>query len=354
MMKIGILGASSQVGSSVALYFKKFPEAEVTCFIRSSYSEIFFDLFEIDYIYIDLKSTSFNKRIGEMDIVLDFAYPTGQLNEILAHSKKNIERTLSLMKKGSMFFYMSSIMAYGMPDHEKWIKNYSIARNSYSYIKREIEKFTLSAGKKYGISIYNFRLGQVHGFLQSVNSSFVKRLSETDIALIDGDSNDKVNITFIYSICEAVINAAKNNQKPGVYTLVFNPQWTLHDLYDFYISYYNMPTRLEFRPSENKRKRRKSLIQYGIQLARPYRSFLETYVLMKAPRLSTSIKGKFRQNEFLTSVGRNAERNYIDFNLLGTPSLQMINGLTVKKESIEQIEKQMESHYNSVIIANSK
>src|SRR6185437_438139 len=169
MTTIGILGASSQVGSSVALYLKKFPGVRVICFIRSDYSKIFFELFGIEYR--KLEDTVSPADFEPLDVILDFRYPAVQMHQILNRSREDIRKTLAAMRPGTTYFYMSSIMAYGMPDEKKWIAHYRFPRSSYAYIKRALEKFTVREGRKKGIRIYNYRLGQVHGFLQSVNGS---------------------------------------------------------------------------------------------------------------------------------------------------------------------------------------
>jgi len=351
MTRIGILGGSSQSGSSVAFFLKKFPDVEVTCFIRSSYSRIFFELLDIRYQYIDTANTSdLREKIGAMDVILDFGYPAGQLHEIIGRSKDTIRKVFEAMKEGGLYFYMSSIMAYGMPDNEKQIRHYYFPRTSYAYIKRSIEKFTFSLGRKKGVRVYNFRLGQVHGFLQSVSGSFRKKLSDTDIALVDGNREDSVNIIFIYPLCEAIIQCIKGIYKPGLYTLVADPQWTLQELYDYYIHYYGLPAHPEYIPRAQGKGGRGGFLERCINLARPYRSILETYILMRFPALAIHLKGRFRKSELLQQ--REAvikEMEYIDFNLLGTPSLRMIPGLTASPDKIRAIEHEYEEYYTSII-----
>jgi nucleoside-diphosphate-sugar epimerase len=353
MMTIGILGASSQVGSSVALYLKKFPDVRVICFIRSDYSKIFFELFGIEYQRLEEnKETALKTALESLDVILDFRYPAVQMHQILNRSKQDIGNTLAAMRPGATYVYMSSIMAYGMPDNKKWIAHYRFPRSSYSYIKRELEIFTVKQGRKRGIRIYNFRLGQVHGFLQSVNASFRKKLGETNVALIDGKKDDLVNTIFIYPLCEAIVSCAKGVHPPGLYTLVSEPQWTLFDLYDYYNrEYCNGSVCLEFHPAAEGRPGR-SLLQRMIDIARPYRALVETYLLMKLPSLAVSMKGQFRQAQLgggEERVYRNLE--YIDFNLLGTPPLKRIEGLTTDPGTILKMEKEMEDHYQEIILS---
>ena len=352
MTSIGIIGASSQVGASVALFLQKEKSVSVTCYVRSSYSEVFFELQGIDCRQIDLRDDAgLREKIGSMDVILDFGYPAGQLHEILGRSKDNIGQLLRVMKKGSAYFYMSSIMAYGMPENEKWIGHYRIPRTSYAYIKRSIEKFTIREGKKQGIRVYNFRLGQVHGFLQSVNGSFRKKLSDSVVAKIDGRPDDPANIIFIHPLCEAIMECAAGKHPPGLYTLVASPQWTLQELYDYYVRYYKLPVRLVFCPAATKKKK-KGFLQMGIDLAKPYRSLLETYVLMRFPSLAVRLKGGFRQSQLSQQQGSSLDGlEYIDFNLLGTPPFRMIAGLTTAPEKVFGIEKECEEHYNALIKA---
>lgn len=353
MTTIGILGASSQVGSSVALYLKKFPGVRVICFIRSDYSKIFFELFDIEYRKLEERDEAALKTALEpLDVILDFRYPAVQMHQILTRSKQDIGAALAAMRPGATYFYMSSIMAYGMPDNKKWIAHYRFPRTSYSYIKRELEKFTVQEGRQKAIRIYNYRLGQVHGFLQSVNGSFRKKLGETNVALIDGNPDDPVNIIFIYPLCEAILSCVKGIHPPGLYTLVSEPQWTLFQLYDYYNRQYcHGSLSLEFHPAAEGSPRR-SPLQRMIDIARPYRALVETYLLMKLPSLAVTMKGKFRQGQLSGGKDRvYTDMEYIDFNLLGTPPLRRIEGLTADPGTILEMEKELEAYYNTTIVS---
>ena len=338
----------------MALYGRNLGEVEITCLIRSAYSRVFFELFGLRYEYLQTGSPEqIREQLGRFDVVLDFAYPAGQLHEILEQSRENISNTLSAMRKGSKYFYMSSIMAYGMPDDQKWIGHYRVPRTSYSYIKREIEKHCLQEGNRCGISIYNFRLGQVHGFLQSVSASFRKKLSLAGTAVLDGRPSDKVNIIFIHSLCAAILDCAKGLHAPGLYTLVNTPQWTLEELYQYYLQFYRMDASLQFRPSELMSKPKRSLARYAIELAKPHRALLETYVLMKAPKFYIRMKGRFRQDAFSVLTPEDSQQPYLDYNLLGTPPLQTISGPEAGFEQTMTIERETADYYHSILSAAS-
>ena len=71
MIRIGIIGASGQVGSSVAFFLQSEWKAEVTCFIRSNYSRIFFDLLQIPVEHIDLSNKEeLREKLSKCDMIL--------------------------------------------------------------------------------------------------------------------------------------------------------------------------------------------------------------------------------------------------------------------------------------------
>jgi hypothetical protein len=87
-------------------------------------------------------------------------------------------------------------------------------------LREKAEKKCLKMGRSYGVRTYNFRLGQVHGFLQSVNTSFREKLLKNNIAYIDGGQDDLTNTVFISTVSEAIIKFCKGNETPGTYTLI--------------------------------------------------------------------------------------------------------------------------------------
>ncbi len=350
-MKIGIIGGNSQVGSSVAYYFKKYTDVDVICFVRSSYSKIFFELHKIPFNSIDLNNKAdLKEKLKDCNAVIDFTLPSGELYSISKTIDEILENIISGLSEKQVYIYMSSIMAYGMPPREKNIKSYFLPQSSYAFIKRKAEKKCLQWGKKYGVKTYNFRLGQVHGFLQSVNSSFREKLTQNPVAYFDGNESDVTNTVFINSIAESIIRFSKGNENQGTYTLISNPQWTLKQLYEFYIEFYGIPVTLKFIPKpENKRNLRNSILS----ILKKYRPILETYILMKLPSLSFKVKGKYRENEIrLLKNERVSNPEYIDYNLLGKPDRQIIDEVNTDYSIVFNLEKDMEKNYLNVLNLN--
>jgi nucleoside-diphosphate-sugar epimerase len=351
-MRIGIIGASSQVGSSLS-YYLKLAGVEVICFTRSTYSEIFFDILGIRCEGVDLNDKEdLKKKFKGLDAVVDFTYPTGQIFSIKSSIRKNTDRIISSMPINAVYIYMSSIMAYGMPPEVKYIYDYLIPRSSYAYLKRYAEKVSKKIGKQFGVRVYNFRLGQVHGNLQSVNSSFRKKLLQNDRAYVDGTPDDLTNTIFVNSISEAILKCTRGVNKPGIYTLVSNPQWTLKELYDYYLEYYNLSTTLIYQPS--KKKKSKFIFDYFFNMLKGYRSFLETNILINFPSAALRIKGSYRMSQTSSLIARWDDKQYIDFNLLGKPSLRVMELETSTVEKVKEEEHRFDTYYQDSVLANRK
>lgn len=344
--KILIYGASSQVGSSVALFLSRKKLASCTCLIRNANSSIFFEINEIPFhITTKLSGEELRGLVQSHDAVLDFTYPSGQANTILSAIKENMRHIIKQMNAKQPYFHMSSIMAYGFPDGNKNLKHYHIPRTSYGYIKRNAELAAKKLGAKYNVPIYNFRLGQVHGFLQSVNASYRSKLCSNANIYLDGKANDSVNIIFIHSLSYAILDCIGYKYQPGLYTLVNEPQWSLQELYEYYTNTYKIDSNIIYQPQLIARKTN-NIKQSILGLTKKYRQILETYVLFKLPFLYKRVKGKFRQ----VNVGKMQNQiDYTDFHILGKPSSAIIPTKFSNLNEVTRIEKEMEKLYASAI-----
>ena len=346
-LRIAILGASSQVGSSIAFYLKYFTQHEPICFIRSKYSSVFFDMANIKTIGVDIKDTQLlKKELKDVDVVLDFSLPSAEGFEMLRIIKQNIDKIISATPPHAVFIYMSSIMAYGMPSRNKQLRSYLFPRALYGFIKRKAEKNVRSSGAKYKVPVYNFRLGQVHGFMQSVSESFIDKLSSVKVAYLDGKETDLTNTIFISSLSEAIIACGLKQIKASTYTLISYPQWTLYELYNYYFTRFSLYTDIIYQP---KLVDKRSLFgKLFFKKIKQYRAFIETYILTKLSSASIYLKGKYRVVEINAEINED-KISYIDQNVIGTPTLPIIKNLDCSISSILEKEKAMESVYITLL-----
>ena len=203
-----------------------------------------------------------------------------------------------------------------------------------------------SSGAKYNVPVYNFRLGQVHGFMQSVSESFIDKLSSVKVAYLDGKETDLTNTIFISSLSEAIIACGLKQIKASTYTLISYPQWTLYELYNYYFTRFSLHTDIIYQPKMvDKRNLFRKLFFKKIK---QYRAFIETYILTKLSSASISLKGKYRVVEINAEINED-EISYIDHNLIGTPAIPVIKNLNCSISDILEKEQVMESVYITLL-----
>jgi len=345
-MRIGIIGASSQVGSSLALHLKQHAGIVPICFIRSAYPAIFFDISGIEYRVIELDNeTALKKNFEDIDLFIDCSYPSGQLYEIAHEIRRQLKIFFAAMPVGASFIYCSTIMAFGMPDGQKQVKNYLIPRSTYAHLKRIAEETVKKLSQQYHIPAFIFRLGQVHGFLQSVNASFREKLSMNKTVTLDGDADDLVNIIFIETLAEAVIRVGRDEIPADTYSLVNNPQWTLKQLYDHYTSYYSLENKIQFITGLDI-SNKKPWYKISMSSLKKYRGLIETFFLIRNKKMYIKVKGKYRVANVKRSAGGADNGVYTDFHLLGKNPGKLIAGLDCEPKLVLEKEKEIEALYD--------
>lgn len=306
----------------------------------------------IKTIGVDIRDTvQLKESLKQQDLVLDFIYPTGQIFELPLLIKKNLENILSAVPSGATYIYMSSIHALGMPLDNKELRRYKFPWTSYGYIKKKAEKEVEALGRKHGVNTYNFRLGQVHGFMQSVSESFREKLSSAPIAYLNGNENDLTNTIFISSLADAVIKCANGEVECNIYTLIAHPQWTLAELYEYYKKFFGLKTQMVYQPQPLVKQ--KSLKFFVMGKLKKYRPLIESYVLLKMPDLSLKIKGRYRVNEG-GKLDMAEKVSYLDLNYVGTPPTALIKDLDCAVDSVYEKEKLMQEMYLKLIKENTK
>jgi len=343
--KVALLGGDSQVGAEVALYLSLKKETNLICFVRSEYSTALLDAMSVPYLIVDYRNTKLLKEaFADCDIALDFTYPAAQPPDVWRIARDNILAVLSSMRKGSKYVYMSSIMAFGMPNHVSSPKVFVFPRTFYSHTKRKLERSVESLGRKFGIHAFIFRLGQVHGLLQSVTQGFISALSG-DILYVKGKPTDLTNTAFPSFLVEIVMKCARNDLKPGVYTLVQTPQWTLEELFDYYRRRYGVQAKVVPLSSEDERN---TLQQHHNPHFwsgwMAYRDMFEAYLFPHLPDFFPLAKGLYRvkrvsqELSFIPHAQKRIERP-----LLGQPPGKLVTGIPISSlDDIIRSEQQME------------
>lgn len=345
--KIAILSGSSQVAFSVAIYLSYFKKAEITALSRDSkYSEPIYRLVGIVNKTIPTNLEVLKLTLEEFDIIIDFSLPKSEFwdnKKILGEHYSNLFKCLP---KDIPFIAISTQNAYGFRESDKYIRSRLTDWSSpYCSLKRFGEKKVLNLGKKYNVPTYNIRLGQVHGFLQSVSHRFCSDISDRSSIYIDGKGDDFTNILFISDIGESVLEILSRRWSSGTYSLISLPQWTQKDLYDYYIKWCNVKTKVNFIGSI--KKSRINLVGYLFNILIKHRGFIDVVILQNLPFVARKAKARHRINMFRSKI---KDPKVVFNNLLGTPSLNIIsNGTNSLPIEVYRDEKIMYEMYINAI-----
>lgn len=295
MIKIGLLGANGQVGAEVAFYLSLHEDVNLSCLIRSEYSAAAFKLLSIPYSVVDYDDTKkLSDRLSDFDVLLDFSSETGEISEILRWLKRHVPLIVGCMHPGGKYIYMSSIMAYGMPNPIVALKNHLFPRTFYAHSKRYAEMLARKAGNKRQVDIFNFRLGQVHGSLQTITQLFVSKLSSGTFR-VNGTPQSLTNAIFTHSISEAVSQSIQGKVIPGTYTLVSYPQWTSEELFRFYENWHGFKAKIKYTGTVQVGPFYSADFFDTLKKMRSFRDIMETYFLINFPSVMFGIKGRFRK-----------------------------------------------------------
>ena len=300
MLRIAVIGANSQVGAEVSLYLARTSGVHVTGFVRSEYGAVLLRRFGITCVTGPFVQESLVPKLRGFDIVADFTYPAGQLPELPKRIYETMSAVVNSMSPGSRYVYMSSIQAFGMSPNSRLVQRHRVCRSSYARVKRLAEKWTVALTQCRGVYGFVFRLGQVHGLLQSVSQETIDELTWHEI-YVQGHPEDLTTTVFAAEVASALLRTSDCSISPGIYTAVSSPQWTLKQLYRHYqmryllspIVHYNATPRLA-QPT--------SIRQRIVTCLLKSRGVLEAYVLLRSPRVFRYLKGAYRTGKFSPAI----------------------------------------------------
>jgi nucleoside-diphosphate-sugar epimerase len=232
MVTIGILGANGQVGSEVCLFLSQMKEVKVIPICRTILGSTLLRRCGLECRHGTLdKASEATRLLAGCDLVADFTLPqNNRASEIRAAIKRTIEAVMLQAPAAAPFVYISSLMAFGVNPEEQTFRPRLLSRTLYGSTKRYAERLAFRLGKSSHRDVYVLRLGQVHGELQSVSRSIVRRLEEEAAYVPVGRSY----AVFTYTIAEALVRIANRQEKPGRYSLISAPDWSWTEVYEYY------------------------------------------------------------------------------------------------------------------------
>jgi putative NADH-flavin reductase len=352
MIRIAILGSNGQVGAEVAAYLSVKQDVDVLCLVRSVYSAALFRVLAIPYAVFDPSDVgTLSELLCDRDIVADCTYPGTELPDIAQTIRRNMKVVFQSMRPGSTYIYMSSIMAFGMANGARFVKRHAWCRTSYAYIKRSAEHYAQVAGGNHNVRVFNLRLGQVHGLLQGVTQEFRTLLKQPSL-VVEGNVSDLATSVFAYPVSQAILHCGLGIVQPGLHTVVSSPQWTLGELFDYYLTRYPACARIRFSEPDASSFLQPAKTFVGKALVSK-RDLLEAYLLLRAPSLFAAAKGLYRKRAAASEIGLLGQTgNRVVSPLLGLVPGSCVADIGSSPEEVMQAEITMADLFERSIAQN--
>lgn len=232
--RIVVLGASSQVGTEVALHLDLRDDVEVLAVARSPLAASLLKRLGIAFAVADLDATAADRALlAEADVVVDFAtFASDRVAPLDAFYRQRIERMLAATAPGCRIVFISTIDAFGMSPEHNHARHYRLPRSVYALTKRRAERRLAAAAARAGREAFSLRLGHVHGHLQAVSAE-TRRLVNGPHRRFRYPTTPSYTV-FCFSIAEALVRVAQGRVTPGTYTLVSTPMWSWAEVLRFH------------------------------------------------------------------------------------------------------------------------
>jgi dTDP-4-dehydrorhamnose reductase len=232
--RVVILGASGQVGTEVCLYLEQYADLEVIAVARSPVSAAVLKRLGLTVQIGQLDgSASDQALLADADLVVDFSvFSSENTSRLVDFYRQQNDRIFAATKKDCGFVFISSINAFGMSEQNNRTKYYWLPRSLYALTKRWGERYALRQAKACGRHAVVFRLGHVHGFLQSVSAE-TQRLLDKPFEAFCYPATPSYTV-FCFSIAQAIQLAAFGKVSMQCYTLISTPAWTWAEVLQFY------------------------------------------------------------------------------------------------------------------------
>ena len=274
MKRIAIIGANGQVGTEVCLLLQHCFDVEVVAVCRNDFACVVLRRMGVSCRVGSISDPQDARRlVADCDLVVDFTLPTGNVNATTAIHRKIVSQSQRVMKRGAMYVYVSSQMAFGMNNDHRRLKSCWFSHTVYGAAKRAAERVVKRVSQTNDCPYFILRLGQVHGLLQPVTMSLKKAVQNVDTA-VQVPCGPSYTI-FCFSIAEALVNICHGNEDDGTtFTAVSTPSWSWRELF-----VHLGAESIEVVTSSQRRFLRLS------QLAQPLKSSLGLFVLNRKERI---------------------------------------------------------------------
>jgi len=232
---VAMIGANGRIGAELCSISRNDDEIEVIPVVRNMLASSFLTYLGFCCRVLDISEVGDAKQaMSDVDAVVIAAYERGGAKWATDKNKLLIENSVKYSKPSAKIIYFSTIRALGRA-LDKDAPRFSLP-SRYVLRKRLCERFLLRLCRKYNKRGYALRLGHVFGELQPRTVALRALLSTSQSLRLLVAADRPSNVLHTVTINDAVKICVGTELSPGVYCVVNNPQWTWHEVFDYYNS----------------------------------------------------------------------------------------------------------------------
>lgn len=303
-MKLGIIGANSNVGTELCFLLKN--NVELIPITRNKIGSLFLNHHNFTCRVSDVSNENDAlESLNDLDSVIISSYSVDKYSGSQTRSSQKvnediIKNAVKFSKPNSTLFYFSTINVFPN-DIVPNSSNFKI-KSSYGKEKTHLEKLLLSESKKNNKRIFIFRISQVFGENQPRTHYFRKILSN-DKVLVSISPEKISNIVHIQTINDAIMKCLENNYTPGIYSLVNNPQWTWKNVFDYYKK---SKTIIEYESKTTKQQKNQLSQKTGNglfwNLLKSNKKHIKPFLYYASTKFEPQIKKKLAEKKMLDAI----------------------------------------------------
>ena len=308
-MKLALIGANGKVGTELCFLLKNEVEV-IKPIIRNNLGAVFLKFHGFNCTIADIQEKyDAERNLSDVDVVLISSYATdpftgSQTQSSKLINEKLIKNSVNYSKENATIIYFSTMRAFS---HKLDPNTASFwTKPAYDKEKKHLEHILFSECKKRKKRGFALRIGYVFSKNQPKTRRVIEELSKRKVT-VRVDPEKKSNVVHTPTIKNAILKCLDVNIKPGMYSVVNNPQWTWKDVFEYYK---NEQTEIIYKPSTPERKN-SSFLWKVLKSNKKYLSPLRYYM---PSRYDKSIQQKLTIERMMTAIStlKEEELFYLD------------------------------------------
>ena len=308
-MKIALIGANGKLGTELCFLLKNEVE-EIKPIVRNKLGTVFLKFHGFNCSIGDIhEREDAEKNLSDVDTVLISSYATdpftgSQTRSSKLINEKLIKNSVNYSKENATIIYFSTMRAFSHKLDPNTANFWT--KPAYDKEKKHLEHILFSECKERKKRGFALRIGYVFSKNQPKTRKVIEELSKRKV-IAQVNPEKKSNVVHTPTIKNAILKCLDIKIKPGMYSVVNNPQWTWKDVFEYYKS---EQTEITYKPFTPERKH-SSFFWNILKSNKKYLSPLRYYMPSKYDK---SIQRKLAIERMMTAIStlKKEEIFYLD------------------------------------------